>query len=291
MKITQLSPFQQRLAVSSMGVPIFLGIIAFSFNLVFQPIFVLLVASFIGLALWEYYRLAEIKNFQPLVSLGLFANFAYVWGVYMAIRDPYLLFLPEGVLIIFLALSLLMFFKPRANPLINVAITGFGILYLTLPLTSIININYFFSNNGLQDGRWWLVYLLGVTKSADTGAYFIGKLLGKRKLAPEISPKKTVEGAIGGVLGAILSSFVFYAIAHAYEPHPPIFLTLWQSLWLGLVLSLIAQFGDLAESLLKRDADVKDSSQLPGLGGFLDIVDSLVFTAPALYLFLKLKFT
>lgn len=290
MKITQLSPFIQRLVVSSIGVPVFLGIILFSSNPVFQPIFVLFIAGFIGLALWEYYRLAEVKNFQPLTGLGLITNIAYVLSAYFAIFYPYLIFLPESLLILFLALSLLAFFKKRENPLANIAITGFGILYLTLPLTTIIAINYFFHSNGAQDGRFWLIYLLAVTKSTDTGAYFIGKLFGKRKLAPHISPKKTVEGAIGGLGFALLASYLLYFIAKLFAT-PPIELTFWESTWLGLTISVVAQFGDLAESLLKRDADVKDSSGLPGLGGFLDIVDSLVFTAPLLYLFLKLKFT
>jgi phosphatidate cytidylyltransferase len=137
-----------------------------------------------------------------------------------------------------------------------------------------------------QDGRFWIAYLLIVTKIADVGAYFAGNLWGKKKLAPTISPKKTVEGAICGLICAMLVSYGFHCLSSSI---PGIYfdLTLFQSIILGLLLGLIGQFGDLSESLLKRDANKKDSNSLPGLGGALDSIDSLLFNSAIVYIYLN----
>jgi phosphatidate cytidylyltransferase len=149
-----------------------------------------------------------------------------------------------------------------------------------------IRIAYFFSENSVNDGRWWLLYLLVVTKMTDTGGFFVGKKFGKEKLAPYISPKKTIEGALGGFLAGILSSVAIMFLASIFDPGA-FGLTFAQSIWLGAGISLCAQIGDLSESLLKRDGGIKDSNQMPGLGGMLDIMDSLVFSTPLVYIFLK----
>ena len=168
----------------------------------------------------------------------------------------------------------------------NLAITLFGIIYLTLPISCALRINYFFPEQAAQDGRLWLAYVLLVTKMTDIGAYFCGKTLGKNKLAPSISPKKTIEGALGGLGAALITSLIFTLLASTLTIFPMSFL---QSIWIGIAMSVLAQLGDLSESLLKRDAGVKDSSHLPGLGGMLDIVDSLIFTLPLMYLLLKME--
>ena len=117
---------------------------------------------------------------------------------------------------------------------------------------------------------------LTVTKMGDIGAYFGGKLLGKKKLAPLLSPKKTCEGAIAGGLLSICASLLFSRLSHHYGWEG--FDLSWkESLILGALISLSGQLGDLAESLLKRDAKIKDSSCFPGLGGMLDMTDSLLF--------------
>jgi phosphatidate cytidylyltransferase len=128
-----------------------------------------------------------------------------------------------------------------------------------------------------------------MTFITNASAYFFGKSLGKNKLAPYISPKKTWEGAIGGFCIALIASMGFHVLANLPNNPIPISLSFWESIFLGGILSFLAQLGDLAESLLKRDVGVKDSSHIPGVGGILDIVDSLVFTSPALYLYLKMS--
>lgn len=289
MKLTETSQFKQRLIVSSLLTMLFFVVVNFSYSPIFAPIFILMVALFQSLSLWEYYALSKAKGFDPLIKLGIGANVAYVIATYCTLHFPHLALLPECTLFAALAIFFLVFFKKGAPPLGNLAVTVFGLAYLTIPLSCVIDINYFHFDNVHQDGRWWLIYLFGVTKITDMGAYFFGKTYGKTPLAPQISPKKTVEGAIGGLACSIVLSFIFYCIVNLFA-NPPMVLTFWNSIWLGILLSAVGQFGDLAESLLKRDADVKDSSHLPGLGGFLDIADSIIFTAPLLYLFLKLKF-
>lgn len=266
---------------------LFLGAVYYSNRPFLGFVFVCFIVGCQSLALWEYYQLAKAKGFAPLAFLGVGVNVVYVLTTYFSRHFAHPELLPNGVLIVALAMSFLCFFRKGSQPLGNLAITVFGLAYLTPPLICIININYFVFSDIPQDGRVWLVYLFFVTKITDMGAYFFGKTFGKRPLAPTISPKKTMEGAFGGMVCAVATSIIFYGITQSFAS-PAIQMTFWQSIWLGIILSVIAQFGDLAESLLKRDADVKDSSHLPGLGGFLDIADSIVFTAPLLYLFLKL---
>lgn len=124
----------------------------------------------------------------------------------------------------------------------------------------------------------------------DMGAFFVGKKLGRHQLAAQISPKKTVEGAIGGLVTAVISSALIPPLASWIDSPFALQVTLWQTLILGCLIGILSQIGDLGESLLKRDAGIKDSNQLPGLGGVLDMIDSLVFTLPLGYFFLYTHF-
>jgi CDP-diglyceride synthetase len=134
----------------------------------------------------------------------------------------------------------------------------------------------------LHDKLFWTFMLLASTFLADSGAYFVGRSLGKHKLAPRLSPGKTVEGLVGGILGGAVGSVVFWLIFHPVHP-------LWPMPFLGAVLAVTGMLGDLSESMLKRAFGAKDASQLiPGHGGLLDRVDALLFNAPVLYAYLML---
>lgn len=128
--------------------------------------------------------------------------------------------------------------------------------------------------------------MVWITKWSDTGAYFVGKSFGRRKLAPRLSPGKTVEGGVGGWVAAGLASWMFFQfLAPQLAPEFSDRVTWWRWLSYATVVFLAGLFGDLAESLIKRDMGRKDSSSwLPGLGGVLDIIDSLLFAAPAAYI-------
>ena len=283
----QMSHFKQRLIVG-LSVLVFLLItIYLSAYPFFRPLFALIGASIIASAVWEYYQIAKAKGFQPLESLGITCTVAYVLAVFLNTQTQSAHYFPEIILLLMLMSAFVVYFIKGANPFLNISITLFAFIYLTIPLSCLIAINYFDSPAHPQDGRWWLLYLILVTKMTDTGGYFCGKIWGEHKMAPFISPGKTWEGAIGGFIGSLAASLMIYGIVN-YWLDSPIQLGLTQSFLLGSLISIVAQFGDLAESLLKRDVGVKDSNQLPGLGGVLDIVDSLIFTAPLLYLFLNI---
>lgn len=289
MILSNLSNLQQRLIISGLSVVCLLIIITASYNSLFAPFFALFTSAVIGLAQWEYYHIAKAKNCQPLVKIGIIGTVAYVFAIFLRAHFLWAVMLPEIVLGLILIGAFSYYFIKGTDPFVNLAITLFGIFYLTIPLSCLIDINYFHSEPIVRDGRWALLYLLLVTKMTDTAAFFIGKKFGRRKLSPYISPKKTWEGAFGGLAGAMITSVVLYILFNLFSNNPPLGLTFWQSLWLSFLISIAGQFGDLAESLLKRDVGVKDSSHLPGLGGMLDIVDSLVFTSPLMYIFLEMN--
>lgn len=286
--LSKLSPLQQRLIVGGLSAFLVIFFISMAPYPYFRPLFAGITASIIAAAVWEYYNIAKTKGYQPLDKIGISFTLAYVLSVFVASQFPHLQFLPHIILWAALLVFFINYFVTGPNPFVNLAISVFAIAYLTIPLATLIDIVYLPSESG-QDGRWWLIFLIVITKMTDTGAFFFGKNFGKHKLAPYISPGKTWEGAIGGFFTAIASSFFLYSLLHMFYEKMPIDTSLLICLTLGGILSIVAQFGDLAESLLKRDVGVKDSNPiLPGLGGTLDVVDSLVFTAPLMYIYLKL---
>ena len=130
-------------------------------------------------------------------------------------------------------------------------------------------------------GGLWIIYLFLCIWSCDTFAYFIGKLLGKHKLSPAVSPKKTVEGFFGGIIGAVIAAYFSYFVFFKSAGIKHLLI-------IALFVGLVGQIGDLAESLFKRDAQVKDISNIiPGHGGILDRFDSLLFVSPIVYYYLK----
>lgn len=286
MILNKMTALQQRLALGGIGA-FFSALIIFLAPVpAFKPIFTAVIAATIGIAMWELYQIFRAKGLEPATKAGISFGILYAVAVSVSTQYKFAKMLPEFVLLLALSSCFLYYFSRGTSPLQNLSATVFSIAYLAVPLSCMIRITYFFSETAIQDGRWWLLYLMVVTKMTDTGGFFVGRKFGREKLAPYISPKKTWEGALGGLLAAIMSSIVITIISRIFDPGA-FNLTLWQSLWLGAGIGVCAQFGDLSESLLKRDGGIKDSNQVPGLGGMLDIVDSLVFSAPLVYMFLK----
>lgn len=277
--------FKKRLQFGGLGFFLILISIFFSHHSFFRPIFIAFTAIIMGFSLHEYYHLAEQKGWQPFKWFGIGSSILYLTVIGLSTYFPHLESLPNFVLLGSFILLFILFFYENTFPVVNSAVTIFGIVYLTIPLSNVIRINYFPFLDSIQDGRFWLAYVLIISKLTDIGGYFIGKWKGKHLLAPSISPQKTIEGAIGGLVISLFASLIFSLFSCPYT----FSLTIWQSIWMGITISLLAQLGDLTESILKRDAKVKDSSHLPGLGGILDTVDSLVFTLPFMYLLLQIR--
>lgn len=277
---------KQRLITASLALSIVLGSLFFATYSGFQPFFPLVVSAIIAAATWEYVQMAKSKGFSPPFIFTTLLTLFYTYSVYLSTQYEGAIHLPHFALGILFVAIFVYFFLFGEAPFITIPLTFFSLAYLTLPLSTAINIVYFYPENSSFDGRWALFFVIAVAKMSDTAAYFIGKRFGKRKLAPVISPNKTWEGAGAGVIIGIATGIILYLIALLISPFA---MTFYESLWLSAFICVLALLGDLSESVLKRDSGIKDSSQIPGLGGILDIVDSLIFTLPLMYIYLRMQ--
>ena len=226
-----------------------------------------------GLALFEFYRLCfSDRGHSWLIGIGLTGFAVLILGTHRSeIIVPTLLATLIGIISVPLLSR-----SPLEQSLRDGAMTLFGVLYLGLTLGALPMTRL------LPQGEWLIFFLLLVTWASDTGAYYIGTLYGRHRLAPTISPKKTVEGLVGGLIGAII---VAYAARWWFLPE----LSGLDCLVLATLLTITGLWGDLTESAMKRSAGMKDSGGiLPGHGGMLDRLDSLLFTAPAFYYYVTM---
>lgn len=276
-----MKDLSRRLAVSSFSIVILVCLIVFAFSPWFQFFVAATVAALTAVAIWEYAQLAIAKGRQVFIPALIAFSVLEVLSFFIAAKVYSLSSLPLIVFVIAFFFFFAIHFSKREGALVDLAVSFFGLIYIAVPMGMILGIIYLIG----QDGRWWIAYLLTVTKITDIGAYFAGSLWGRRKLAPTISPSKTIEGAIFGLICAVAASYAFHILS-GYLGAVRFHLGTFEWVFLGLVLGLTGQFGDLSESLLKRDAKKKDSNALPGLGGVLDSVDSLLFNVPILYIYL-----
>jgi phosphatidate cytidylyltransferase len=229
-------------------------------------VFVLFNSLFIALCLFEFYTLLEKNKIEPNKGIGIILGMTF----------PLFNYFPGEALVFGAAILLLSFINhSKANKysaLINSSSTLFGLVYIGLFCS------FFSKIRILPQGAVWVAYVITVTKLGDAGAYFIGTSFGKIHPYKGISPNKTLEGAIGGVVSSVIISLLFSFFLDN--------ISVLQLFILGVLISLIGQIGDLAESLIKRECDAKDSGVIPGLGGMMDVLDSLFFSAPFLYYYL-----
>lgn len=282
-----LSDLKRRLLISLLFVAIASLLIVFSPYPFVSFLVALVLALLAGIGVWEYAQFVRAKELEPATFLMIAVAVCQVFAFYLSYHFAYS-FLPFVVAGTGLLAFFVTHFKNSTNALLHVAVEFFSVSYIAIPVSLFFGILYLPLEGTVQDGRWWLVYLIAVTKVTDVGAYFIGRIWGKHKLAPHLSPKKTIEGALGGFICAVGASMAIAVLAKT-SSNGAFDLTIVQSIWLGAFLSIAGQIGDLSESLLKRDAFVKDSNSLPGLGGVLDMLDSLLITAPILFYFLKVR--
>ena len=257
-----------RILVAIVGIPALLGAIWQGFP---SLTIVVGVAALIGI--WEFHRMAKGWGAAPYWPYGILWTVLFVVHAQLAADNGnFSIFLIAGGLAPLLAFALLR--RSRAS-FQNCLHTALGPLYVGFLLSHALLLRE--GAAGLEDGRDWLLYALFVTFAADTGAFFIGKFLGRNKMAPEISPGKTWEGFVGGLAGAAGVSVGLTALLGLPCSLPC-------QIVFGLLLGTVAPLGDLAQSYMKRRAGVKDSGVLlPGHGGILDRMDSLLATLPVTF--------
>jgi len=257
---------KKRVITALCGIPLLIAAIWFDQPL---PWLTIIVAIWGLLAAFEFYKMVAAAKVPPLTYFGLIWTLLFILSPHFdyAILTPLLL---TSTVILPLICQL---WRPPEEAGTSWAWTVVGILYLGWLLS------HFVALRGVDDGRNWVFFALFTTFASDTAAFFIGRALGRHRLAPHISPGKTWEGAIGGIFGAIIISLCFTLPTPLNVP-----LNYGQAILLGFLVSIFGQLGDLAESMLKRNMGVKDSSQLiPGHGGFLDRIDSVVFAGVVVY--------
>jgi len=258
---------RQRLITSLLLIPVV--ILATWFD---KPVSWLTIGAVIwgGLALFEFYRLVRNSNLQlqPLRVFGI------TWGMVL-VASPHLTgFVSPATIItagIILSLIWLLFNPQKESAFSAWAWTVAGVMYVGLLLSYLVALRL------LPDGAGWVFLALFSTFASDSAAFFAGSLCGKHKLAPNISPHKTWEGAAGGMAGGMLLAPLVAMVFHL-----PI--SWMEAVILGLLVSAFGQMGDLAESLFKRNMKAKDSGKsIPGHGGCLDRMDSVVFASIVVY--------
>jgi phosphatidate cytidylyltransferase len=248
--------------------------------------------SFMALrALWEYYRMLEHDGIGVFTLTGLICAAVLLAGGFLIVRSEG----PENshdfellVLVLFLLtiFARQMFRGAENDPLRAMSYTVFGLFYIPWLFSFLTKIIYLTPRleSGLTTGQYYVLYLVAVTKFSDMGAYVFGSLFGRHPFAPHISPKKTWEGFAGALISSLLCSYWMYALM----PEKLSAFRFWDITVLGLLLGFAAVIGDLAESVVKRGAHTKDSSaMLPGIGGTLDLIDSILFTAPLLFFYMR----
>ena len=258
-------------------------------------VYALVITGFVTAGLYEFFTMVRHRGIlvhRPLnIGLGVFFISLVAWRSMVepglvptpilgpgatAISWMWDVFWPATIIIIFIRQFLR---ENTFEALGGLATTLFGLAYVA----ALFSYFFYIRTTDPAQGAWLVLYLVLVTKLGDAGAYIIGNLIGRHTLVPRISPRKTIEGFVGATLVSVVVAVLAQPLLgtqQIFGQAPSLVLCA----IMGLILGIVGQLGDLAESLLKRDCQVKDSGTLlPGLGGVLDVIDSLLFTAPLFY--------
>ena len=265
----------KRAPVTLIGIPSLIGLTLYT-----QEVFLVFFTAVGVLILNELYRMGRTNSTDPNVWLG------YI--IYLALVADNLFLEAEYLAPVLIVGSLTVFtvemFRKRPHVLENISTTVFGPVFIGLAIAMFIKLQQlgYAGQGGHLGGYLVLTVFIGVW-TCDTLAYFIGSAIGKHKIFPRVSPNKSWEGSLSGAVGAIVAMFL--VMQAGWLPG----LDMWDAVALGLITGIAGQVGDFAESLVKRDVGVKDSSNLlPGHGGAWDRLDSILFAAPLSYLYLTM---
>ncbi len=246
--------------------------------------FVALTTIAVVLALGEFYSLASKAGCKPQVAPGCCAGLVVIAG--FVFEEPALTVAAVAALLIAALSAAILQPDDLKKSLVSVSATVFGVIYVALLAGCLVGVRMMPDTlHGKPVPHLapkLLTMFFAIVMMTDTGAYYTGRTIGRHKLAPRVSPGKTIEGAIGGFVLAVVTG---YLSRLAFFPELPAT----HALALGAIMGAVGQIGDLAESMLKRGSNVKDSGNLlPGHGGMLDRVDSILFCAPVLYYYCRL---
>ncbi len=234
-------------------------------------VFMFVTMGFIAMSIAEFFSIVENRGIFVYKYFGIVAGCVIPLSVYLQFGENYIDMEPILIILACLFTFILQFIrKERAHDhIVSIGVTILALFYISWFFSFFLKLKF------LDNGPMLVAYIILVTKIGDVGAYFIGRSLGRHKLIPRISPNKTVEGTIGGLLCSLIMSVAMHMVVG---------MTLMQGVFVGLFMGVLGQVGDLAESLLKRDCDVKDAGKhVPGFGGMLDVIDSLLFNVPIFY--------
>jgi phosphatidate cytidylyltransferase len=242
--------------------------------------YLILIEMGIGIGTYEFFGMLEARKLAPYKTLGTFC--ALLLGLTAYHQSSLFTYLILTILLLALSISELSRCK-NEQAINNISATIFGAMYVGWLMSHLVLLRElpFAMDQPYSSGTGYALLPFVLTWSCDSVAYFFGTKFGKHKLMPRISPGKSWEGAVAGGCAAVIAAFVY----QQWYAH---FLSWFDCVVLGAFTGVLAQVGDLVESLLKRDAEVKDvSATIPGHGGVLDRFDSLLFTAPMMYYYLR----
>jgi len=247
------------------------GLITFFFP---NWVFSLLASTLIGLSLYEFFTIIEKKGISVSKKFGVIIGMLVPLIIHFQLGTEGFFALEPFIIIIACLFTVVIQFTRRDNSqaLANISVMMFALLYIAWFFSFFVKIKF------MPRGAYLVAFVVLVTKMGDIGAYLIGRSFGRHSLIPRISPNKTIEGTAGGLVFSVAMAF----ISKSYLPN----FSYYHLAALGVLLGILAQVGDLAESLLKRDCGVKDSgNSFSGFGGVFDLIDSLIFTAPIFYFY------
>jgi phosphatidate cytidylyltransferase len=273
---------KKRVITALCGIPIVIAAVWFNTPITWVTILTILISM---LGLREFYRITGVSNIIPLAILGQAFTLLLIISPHISYNlslSPVWLILTGAVV---LSLILLVFLPKKEELFIHWAGTMAGILYIGWILSFLVALRLEPGTAAFpESGRNFLFLALFGTFGSDTAAYFIGSAFGKHKLAPQISPGKTWEGTAAGLVIGVIIGLLFTLDTPLKLP-----LNYWQAILVGFLISAFGQAGDLVESLLKRNYGVKDSGSLmPGHGGILDRIDSIMFAGVVVYFYYML---
>jgi len=298
--LDKMSNLAQRVIAGVLGATILINAIYWS-----EFSFFLLFAFIMSFSLWEFYTLLEKAGYKPMKRYMMVFNVILIIYIFLNNKNIEILIkTPDGlyqkiieffsitfyaiiIIGIFLAFIVKLYDKNDKQPFVNIALSILGLLYVFVPFMLFINNSWQFSNlNGILNVGFQYQYqiplgILFCLWASDSGAYFVGRKLGKTKLFERISPKKSWEGFAGGMFFSQVVAFVLSIYFTSLDG--------WKWHVISAIIVIVGTYGDLVESMLKRSLDIKDSgSVIPGHGGFLDRFDGLLIAMPFVATFLNL---